>query len=73
MISLGQLAKSNAELVEKMVRILGEFSLAPATPDEAREPLGINESDRIEGSSPGRGRRGWACPACRPGACVSNG
>lgn len=43
MISLGQLAKSNAEMVEKMVRILGEFSLAPATPDEAREPLGIKK------------------------------
>jgi uncharacterized protein (DUF849 family) len=40
-ISKGQLAKSNAELVEKMVRILREFSLEPATPDEAREILGI--------------------------------
>lgn len=40
-ISKGQLAKSNAELVEKMVRIIREFSLEPATPDEARELLEI--------------------------------
>ncbi len=38
----GQLAKSNAELVEKMVRILGEFSLVPATPQEARAILSIH-------------------------------
>lgn len=38
----GQLAKSNAELVEKMVRILGEFSLVPATPQEARAILDIH-------------------------------
>lgn len=37
----GVLAKSNAELVEKMARILKEFSLTPATPDEARQILGI--------------------------------
>ncbi len=37
----GVMAKSNAEMVEKMVRILREFSLEPATPDEAREILGI--------------------------------
>lgn len=38
----GQLARSNAELVEKMVRIIREFSLEPATPQEAREILRIN-------------------------------
>lgn len=37
----GELAKSNAELVTKMVRILGEFNLEPATPDEARAILGV--------------------------------
>jgi uncharacterized protein (DUF849 family) len=37
----GKLARSNAELVEKMVRIIRELSLEPATPDEAREMLGI--------------------------------
>jgi uncharacterized protein (DUF849 family) len=37
----GTLAESSAQLVEKMVRILGEFSLKPATPNEAREMLGL--------------------------------
>ncbi|MFH1954721.1 MAG: 3-keto-5-aminohexanoate cleavage protein [Pseudomonadota bacterium] len=37
----GELARSNAELVEKMVRIIRELSLVPATPDEAREILKI--------------------------------
>ncbi len=40
-LSRGVLAKSNAELVSKMIRILGEFSLGAATPDEARRLLGI--------------------------------
>jgi uncharacterized protein (DUF849 family) len=39
----GRLARSNAEMVEKMVRIIGEFSLEPATPDEAREILEIRK------------------------------
>lgn len=39
----GALAESNAVLVEKMVRILREFSLEPATPDEAREILSIGK------------------------------
>lgn len=38
-ISKGVLAKSNAELVEKMVRIMKEFDIEPATPDEAHEML----------------------------------
>jgi len=37
----GRLAESNAEQVEKIVRILGELSLDVATPDEAREMLGL--------------------------------
>lgn len=37
----GVLAKNNAELVEKMVRIMKELELEPATPDEAREILGL--------------------------------
>ena len=41
MVSRGVLAKNNAELVEKMVRILGEFSLSPATPEEAKEILAL--------------------------------
>ncbi len=35
----GELAPSNAALVAKVVRILRELSLEPATPDEARELL----------------------------------
>ncbi len=38
-LSKGELARSNAELVGKMVRIIRELSLEPATPDEAREIL----------------------------------
>jgi len=38
-LSKGKLAKSNAELVEKMVRIMGELDLEPASPAEAREIL----------------------------------
>ena len=41
-LNKGELARSNAELVKKMVRIIREFSMAPATPDEARKILGIN-------------------------------
>lgn len=40
-LSKGELARSNAELVEKMVRIIRELSLEPATPDKAREMLEI--------------------------------
>ena len=40
-LSKGELARSNAELVEKMVRIIRELSSEPATPDEAREILKI--------------------------------
>ena len=43
-LSKGVLAKNNAELVEKMVRIIGEFSLEPATPDDARQILGIKKT-----------------------------
>jgi 3-keto-5-aminohexanoate cleavage enzyme len=37
----GQLAKSNAELVARTVRIARELNKEPATPDEAREILGL--------------------------------
>jgi uncharacterized protein (DUF849 family) len=42
-IAPGVLAKNNAELVEKMVRIVREFYFEPAKPDEAREILGIRK------------------------------
>lgn len=37
----GKIAKSNAELVEKLARIMGEFDYDIASPDEARAILGI--------------------------------
>ncbi len=46
-LARGQAAKSNAEQVAKIVRILGELSLEIATPDETREILalkGANET-----------------------------
>lgn len=41
LIARGQLAKSNAEQVEKAVRIVRELGREPATPDEARALLGL--------------------------------
>ena len=46
-VSKGVLAKSNAELVEKMIRILREFGNEPATPDEARKILGLKGLDKV--------------------------
>jgi uncharacterized protein (DUF849 family) len=46
-LSKGVLAKSNAELVEKMVRILREFGNEPATPDETRKILGLKGLDKV--------------------------
>ena len=43
----GVLAKSNADQVEKIVRIARELSLEPATPDEAREILGLKGLDKV--------------------------
>lgn len=42
-ISKGVLAKSNGELVEKVVRLAKEFGREIATPDEAREILGLKK------------------------------
>ncbi len=41
LIERGVLAKSSAEQVEKIVRIMGELGYEPATPNEAREFLSI--------------------------------
>lgn len=46
-ISKGQLARSNAEQVEKIIRIMREFSQEPASPDEAREILGLKGPDKV--------------------------
>jgi len=46
-ISKGVLAKSNAEQVEKIVRIARELGLEPATPDEGRQILGLKGLDKV--------------------------
>lgn len=46
-IAPGKLAASNAEQVEKIVRILGELGLEPATPAEARAILGLKGGDAV--------------------------
>jgi uncharacterized protein (DUF849 family) len=38
------LAEGNAQLVERSVRIARELNIDPATPDEAREILGVVKS-----------------------------
>jgi 3-keto-5-aminohexanoate cleavage enzyme len=38
----GKMAKSNAELVERLAALVRELGLEPASPSEAREILGIN-------------------------------
>jgi uncharacterized protein (DUF849 family) len=43
----GVLAKSNAELVEKIVRIARELDREVATPDEARQILGLKGKDKV--------------------------
>lgn len=43
----GVIAKSNAEQVEKIIRIARELSVEPATPDEAREILGLKGLDKV--------------------------
>jgi uncharacterized protein (DUF849 family) len=45
-LSRGQLATSNAAQVSKIIRILSELSLEPATPGEARELLALKGADR---------------------------
>ncbi|WP_449472674.1 3-keto-5-aminohexanoate cleavage protein [Sphingobium chungangianum] len=47
-IERGKLAASNAQQVEKIVRILAEMGLEPATPAEAREILSLKGGDRVE-------------------------
>ena len=46
-IGRGQLAKSNAEQVAKIRRILEELSLEIASPKEAREMLKLKGGDRV--------------------------
>ena len=46
-IGKSELAKSNAAQVAKIVRILRELSLEPATPDQARQMLGLKGSKNV--------------------------
>ena len=46
-IEKGVLAKSNAELVEKVVRIARELGREIATPEEARKILGLKGRDKV--------------------------
>jgi len=46
-LSKGILAKSNAEQVEKIIRIAEELELKPATPSEAREILKLKGLDKV--------------------------
>jgi len=46
-LAKGVVAKSNAEQVEKITRIAQELSLETATPDEAREILGLKGLDKV--------------------------
>ncbi|GAG37748.1 unnamed protein product, partial [marine sediment metagenome] len=43
----GEMAKSNAELVEKMVRIARELGYEPTTPDETRQILKLKGRDKV--------------------------
>jgi uncharacterized protein (DUF849 family) len=44
----GVMAKNNAELVEKMVRIAREFGYEPASPAETRQILGLKGKDQVD-------------------------
>jgi uncharacterized protein (DUF849 family) len=46
-VASGRMAKSNAEQVEKMVRIAREFDIEPATPDEVRQILGLKGLNKV--------------------------
>jgi uncharacterized protein (DUF849 family) len=46
-IGRGQLAKSNADQVAKVRRILEELGLGVATPDEAREMLKLKGGNNV--------------------------
>ena len=44
----GRMAQSNAEQVDKIIRIAREHGIEPATPDEAREILNLKGLDRVK-------------------------
>ncbi|MFQ5830293.1 MAG: 3-keto-5-aminohexanoate cleavage protein [Candidatus Methylomirabilia bacterium] len=50
-IERGELAKSNAQIVEKAVGILRAVGKEPATPEEARAAFRLSGGSRVEGAS----------------------
>ncbi|MCK4791460.1 MAG: 3-keto-5-aminohexanoate cleavage protein [Desulfobacteraceae bacterium] len=46
-VERGRMAKSNADQVEKIVRIARELDIDPATPDEGRKILGLKGMDKV--------------------------
>jgi uncharacterized protein (DUF849 family) len=46
-IRKGVLATSNAEMVEKAIRLAKEFDREPATPEDARRILGLKGKDKV--------------------------
>jgi uncharacterized protein (DUF849 family) len=44
----GRPAESNADQVEKIVRIAGELGIEPAAPDEARQMLGLKGLEKVD-------------------------
>lgn len=46
-VAKGVKAKSNAEQVAKIIRMARELGLEPATPDEARQILGLKGMDKV--------------------------
>ena len=44
----GRMAQTNAEQVEKIIRIAREHGIEPATPDEAREILGLKGLEKVK-------------------------
>lgn len=58
-LSQGVPARSNAELVERAVRVLHELDMEPATPDAARRLIGLPSATRSTGAV-------LSCPGNRP-------
>ena len=54
----GERATSNAQLVARVARLAAEFGREVATPDEARELLGIPRAEGVVGRPPRRGGSG---------------
>jgi uncharacterized protein (DUF849 family) len=46
-VEKGRMAKSNAEQVEKIARIARELGIEPASPDEARQVLGLKGLEQV--------------------------